>query len=199
MGFPVLAEPVPIELVNTVYAERGQRREGLATPADLAAWLQAHQAQLGGATDKGAQDSGSPTVEHEHVAAFRELRAALHALFDAALGRGGPPPEAVAALNAASRLAPGYPILAWPPGGEPYAACRAAPAPSLDPVLAALVAVARAGIDLLAGLSRHRLAACAGPGCVLYFLQTHPRRSFCTPGCSNRARAARHYRRGRSR
>jgi predicted RNA-binding Zn ribbon-like protein len=40
--------------------------------------------------------------------------------------------------------------------------------------------------------------ACYAPGCVLYFVQHHARREWCSPECGNRARAARHYARHRT-
>jgi predicted RNA-binding Zn ribbon-like protein len=42
------------------------------------------------------------------------------------------------------------------------------------------------------------LRACYAPGCVLYFVQHHARREWCSPECGNRARAARHYARHRT-
>jgi predicted RNA-binding Zn ribbon-like protein len=42
------------------------------------------------------------------------------------------------------------------------------------------------------------LRACYAPGCVLYFVQNHARREWCSPECGNRARAARHYARHRA-
>lgn len=48
---------------------------------------------------------------------------------------------------------------------------------------------------LFAGPDQERLKACLAPGCVLYFMQNHPRREWCSAGCGNRARVARHYRR----
>src|SRR6266851_2221676 len=38
-----------------------------------------------------------------------------------------------------------------------------------------------------------QLRACHAPGCVLYFVKSHPRREWCSVACGNRARAARHY------
>ena len=32
--------------------------------------------------------------------------------------------------------------------------------------------------------------ACYAPGCVLYFMKTHPRREWCSVACGNRVRAA---------
>ncbi|WP_317183827.1 CGNR zinc finger domain-containing protein [Intrasporangium sp.] len=42
------------------------------------------------------------------------------------------------------------------------------------------------------------MRACYGPGCVLYFVREHTRREWCSAGCGNRARVARHYHRTRS-
>ncbi|HLU55261.1 MAG TPA: CGNR zinc finger domain-containing protein [Pseudonocardia sp.] len=44
---------------------------------------------------------------------------------------------------------------------------------------------------------RRAAAGCHGPGCVLYFHRDHPRRGWCSAGCGNRARVARHYERHR--
>jgi predicted RNA-binding Zn ribbon-like protein len=39
------------------------------------------------------------------------------------------------------------------------------------------------------------LGACHGPNCVLYFARVPARRQWCSTGCGNRARVARHHRR----
>ncbi|MCB0944909.1 MAG: CGNR zinc finger domain-containing protein, partial [Mycobacterium sp.] len=54
-------------------------------------------------------------------------------------------------------------------------------------------------VELLTGPAAVRLRACNAPGCVLYFVKTHPRREWCSEGCGNRVRAARHYQRTRKR
>jgi predicted RNA-binding Zn ribbon-like protein len=59
-----------------------------------------------------------------------------------------------------------------------------------------LSVIAGLGIDLVAG-DETPLRACYAPGCVLYFVQDHPRREWCSTACGNRVRAARHYRRHR--
>jgi predicted RNA-binding Zn ribbon-like protein len=52
-------------------------------------------------------------------------------------------------------------------------------------------------VALLGGEDAARLRACYAPGCVLYFIKTHPRREWCSVACGNRVRAARHYQRVR--
>ena len=58
----------------------------------------------------------------------------------------------------------------------------------------ARAAIARDAIVLLSGPTRQDIRSCHAPGCVLFFLKDHPRREWCSAGCGNRARAARHYR-----
>ncbi|MGN9785543.1 CGNR zinc finger domain-containing protein [Nonomuraea sp. ZG12] len=60
------------------------------------------------------------------------------------------------------------------------------------PVAAVLAAIAEDAIILFGGPSRHKVYACQGPGCMLHFVR-ETRREWCSGGCGNRARAARHY------
>jgi predicted RNA-binding Zn ribbon-like protein len=71
--------------------------------------------------------------------------------------------------------------------------------PGVSPVTAGLAGVAEDAIQLLAGDDAASLRACYAPGCVLYFVKTHPRRQWCSVACGNRARAARHYQRSKTR
>jgi predicted RNA-binding Zn ribbon-like protein len=60
----------------------------------------------------------------------------------------------------------------------------------------ALADLAMRGASLVAA-PEHPLRACYAPGCVLYFVQQHARREWCSRECGNRVRAARHYARHR--
>jgi len=66
-----------------------------------------------------------------------------------------------------------------------------------SPVVAGLARVALEAQHLL-GEDAATLHACYAPGCVLYFVRSHPRREWCSNACGNRARAARHYQTVRS-
>ena len=66
-----------------------------------------------------------------------------------------------------------------------------------SPVTTGLARVAAESVGLLGGQDAARLRACYAPGCVLYFIRTHPRREWCSVACGNRVRAARHYQRVR--
>ena len=61
------------------------------------------------------------------------------------------------------------------------------------PVSAALAAIADEAVELLTGPDAAALRACTAPGCMLFYRKDHPRRAWCSPRCSNRVRAARHY------
>jgi predicted RNA-binding Zn ribbon-like protein len=185
MSFPVLGEPLPIELVNTLYAERGRPADGLTTPDDLVAWLQAHEHQL---------QTDVIQVAGERVNEFRELRETLRVLFQAALAHESPPAPAVDTLNRISAAAPALPQLRWSSAGEPHVTVTYR---GDDPAASALTEVAQSALYLLGGPDRLRLRACHAPGCVLFFLKNHPRRAWCSGACGNRARAARHYQRHR--
>lgn len=184
--FPLLGEPLPVELVNTVYARRGVLLDGLTTPQDLTAWLAAHRGDFQLTVDLHAAG--------QHLDQVRALRDALRELV-AAVVEGQPPADAaIAALNRLSRQAPTALQLDWPPDGQPSVAVQPA---SPDPGAVVLAELARAGIGLLGGPDRQRLRACRAPGCVRFYVKQHPRRQWCSTACGNRARAARHYHRHR--
>jgi predicted RNA-binding Zn ribbon-like protein len=68
---------------------------------------------------------------------------------------------------------------------------RAEEAPA-SRVTTGLADIAQQAVALLADHG-DKLRACHAPGCVLYFVKSHPRREWCSVTCGNRARAARHY------
>jgi predicted RNA-binding Zn ribbon-like protein len=186
--FPLLGEPLAIDLVNTVAAvgPNGALVDLIATQDGLRAWIDAESERLN--TDPTTTDA--LLREPARLVALRE---ALRQLFRAVRRNEPPDPEAIALVNAASAGAPFYPVLDWPSDGPPRALLR-------DEAhrLAALplATIARSGIDLLAGEQRHLVRACEGSSCVLLFLATNPRRHWCSPAtCGNRARVARHYQR----
>jgi predicted RNA-binding Zn ribbon-like protein len=185
-SFPLLGEPLAVELVNTRFAQRGVPVDGLATQQDLAAWLAAHRDQFEADVDLDAAA--------RHLQEVRALRDTLRELFAAVVAGQRPDARAIATLNRLSRQAPTASQLHWSLGGQPSVTVQ--PAGS-DPGAVVLAQLAGAGIGLLGGPDRARLRACQGPGCVLFFVKQHPRREWCSAACGNRARAARHYYRHR--
>ncbi len=179
-------EPIAVRLINTVWLDRTEVHDALETCADLRAWLQATGL------------SKSP-VNTQDLRDARQLRDALRQLAVFATGdersrvvTGMTEQDATTVVDRARHAAPVTDHLVLTPTG--VALEQAVDAP---PIAAALAAVARDGVALLTDPVQP-LRACHAP-CVLFFVHDHPRRSFCSPGCSNRARAARHYERSKSR
>jgi predicted RNA-binding Zn ribbon-like protein len=180
-------EPVPVRLMNTIWADRFGVHDALTTPGNLRAWLTAVHPD----EDEQVPDGGD-------VERFRALRDALRRLAalltddtraTAASATAGID-QAVADVNHAVTQAPTWPQLAYRHGELHVATAARATAPRR-----ALSSVAHQAINLLTGEDRINLRACYAPGCVLYFVKNHPRREWCSTACGNRARAARHYRR----
>jgi predicted RNA-binding Zn ribbon-like protein len=175
---PLRDQPLPIELHNTLYATpRGERRDGIADAAGLAAWLQALAGDLpvpGHAIDASA------------VAAFHALRNAVRAAIDAALARAPVAPRARRALNDTAAACPRSVQLAAD-------GTRRVRYHAEDATQIVLAAIAHETIGLVSGPRARDLRACGAPGCVLAFLKDHPRRTWCSTACGNRARQARHY------
>ncbi|WP_412543328.1 CGNR zinc finger domain-containing protein [Longispora sp. K20-0274] len=178
-------EPVPVRLMNTVWADRHGVHDALTTREELAAWL----------ADTGRAPAATRVTKTD-LLGYRELRAALRALAALLTGDDRPPAEpvgpgdAVAAVNAAAAASPRIPGLRLRDGALHPADATAGPTAT-----AVLSAVAAEAVDLFTGEAARDLRACRAPGCVLYFLRDHPRREWCSVACGNRARAARHYRR----
>ncbi|MFJ8052852.1 CGNR zinc finger domain-containing protein [Streptomyces luteogriseus] len=193
--------------------------DDLADPTGLAEWVRAHPELLPGTACDRADDhregfvAGTApqpnesesagvgfTADAAQLAAVRELRAAVRALFARAVRPGEPSPadaarlmpeeEAVRHVNEAAARTPTVPVLDWPAGATPLVHPK--PVRAADDLTAAL---AHAVIAFLASPDRDRLRACHAPRCVRYFLKEHPRQEWCKPSCGNRARVARHHQR----
>jgi predicted RNA-binding Zn ribbon-like protein len=186
---PLHGEPLPVELMNTIWADRDGVHDALAGLGETRDWL----AAVGLPADLD---------ERGHVR-LRSLRDAVRRL--AADATGDPRPaaasaiaerdQAVAAVNQACARAPSWSELTWPAGAAPARTTRSA----RPPAELAVATVAEQAVALFAGDSVTRLRACLAPGCVLYFVREHPRREWCSAGCGNRARVARHYQRHHAR
>ena len=178
MTAPRLDQGETVDLLNTVWADRAGQYDELADARLASRWL-------------GTDLSDSATTR------LRELRDALRVLaadrtadtrpVASASASGNGLAEAVATVNAASALAPSWPVLV---DG------RAEQRSQVPPDQRLLGGLAANAIEFLA--SGPELRACLAPGCVLYFVKDHPRRAWCSTGCGNRVRAARHYARRRT-
>jgi predicted RNA-binding Zn ribbon-like protein len=207
---PLLGEPLPVELMNTVWADRDGVHDALAEPEGVAAWLATMAHRL---APLGVGPGGD--VPPPLAADFRQLRDALRRLAAAVTHDGrpaavphdgrpaavphdgrpaavmSPTGDDVAVVNRACASAPVWSQLGWVDGAEPVRVAASAHPPGE----VALAVVAEQGVWLFAGPDRPSIRACPGPGCVLYFVRDHPRREWCSAACGNRARVARHYQR----
>jgi predicted RNA-binding Zn ribbon-like protein len=190
---PVRGEPLPIELMNTRYADRGDLRDALGDADALTAWLGtiAGRAEIADLTGAGL------VADDAALGEFRALRDALRGLAAQVTGDQRPVTalatadvtKAAGVVSRASALAPSWRVLEWRTGHEPGVHTRTdGPA-----TIAVLSRIADEAAALFGSAGRAELRACQAPGCVLYFVRDHPRREWCSAGCGNRARVARHY------
>lgn len=180
------AEPVPVRLMNTVWADRYGVYDALRTRQDLAGWLAATGLEAGPVT---AGD----------VEAFRGLRDALRRL--AALLTDDPRPAAASPLQDLARAVETVNHAAGTGPTGPWLRLRASQLQRDDTLHGpggALATVAARAVAVLTDTDSAPLSACQAPGCVLYFVKDHPRRGWCSTACGNRVRAARHYQRRRA-
>jgi predicted RNA-binding Zn ribbon-like protein len=182
-------EPVPVRLMNTIWADASGVHDHLQSPADVDAWL-----------DAAGIDRLGARATSEELAGTRALRDATRRLAayvtgdyrEAATSATGSVHDALTAVNAAACELP-TPQLELRDGR--LAATAQA---RVSPIMTGIAQVAEGTIELLGGSTSDSLRACHAPGCVLYFVKTHPRREWCSVACGNRARAARHYEKVRS-
>ncbi|MER5311278.1 ABATE domain-containing protein [Streptomyces sp. NPDC002773] len=186
-GAPLLGEPLPIELGNATYAVRGRLVDGLQTVEHVTAWFRDNRHRFA----VPLTDEDLALGSERDLTATRALRDAVRTLIGVAVRGGDAPREAVETINEQVRTAPRWRELSWDEG--PRALARA----SVDHLATARAEIAQHAVDLFGGGEIEQLRACHAPGCVLYFLKDHPRREWCSAGCGNRARAARHYERNR--
>ena len=182
-------EPTPVRLMNTIWARTADVHDDLTTPAALHDWLVAVDPRY------AASAIGEPSPDE--LAEARLLRDSLRRLAAFCTDDSRPAAQspvdsvddAVAAVNRAATRLPHAQLVIG--GGRLHRDRTAA----ISPTRVALAELAHDAIDMLTGPSAAMLRACQAPGCVLYFVRSHPRREWCSETCGNRARAARHYRR----
>jgi predicted RNA-binding Zn ribbon-like protein len=184
-------EPAPVRLMNTIWADTGGVHDDLTTPSALRDWI----AVVSGKDAKSfgvvsAQDVAEARLLRDaarRLAAFctHDDRAAAQSIVDNI-------DDAISAVNDTVSHRPHARLARC---GDQLQ--REKPTHTA-PIRTALAELAHDAIDLLTGPTSETLRACHAPGCVLYFVKTHPRREWCSEACGNRVRAARYYQRGRT-
>lgn len=188
-----------LELAGTIRHDGdGGVADDLECAPGLTEWVRARGQLL----DPGIAAGGFVADERARLEVVH-VRTAVRALFARTVSPAPPsradahrlPPadDALAELNRRAARVPATVELVWDTGLTPSVRMTAAaPGDVVDLLVAAL---ARDAIAFFADPDSRRLAACTAPRCVRYFLKEHGRQEYCKPSCSNRARAARHYRR----
>jgi predicted RNA-binding Zn ribbon-like protein len=179
-----------LRLMSTIRADRHAVHDELSSPEGLLAAI--------GRLAPAADDAGD-AVDPESMSAAIDLRDALrrvaaHVTDDDRMRAPSPTVDlatAVAVIDHWAAQSVPAPQLALQLGELTLAA-----EPEPTDLRSALAAIARRAVHLF-GSGADRVGACRAPGCVLYFLRDRTRREWCSVGCGNRVRAARHYHRSR--
>jgi predicted RNA-binding Zn ribbon-like protein len=182
-------EPLPVRLMSTIWADVDGQHDDFESAAAVDEWLDA----------VGVDRAGARATEGE-LATARVLRDAVRRIAAHATGDDRPAmaaatadlAQAVDQVNAIAAELPAPRLTVR--DGRLELDAPAGP----SPVTTGLAQVAEQAVALLGGEDASRLRACYAPGCVLYFVKTHPRREWCSVACGNRVRAARHYQRSRA-
>ncbi|AHI01293.1 CGNR zinc finger domain-containing protein [Kutzneria viridogrisea] len=181
MTFPLIGEPLALDLVNTRPHTADGPVDLLATASGLHAWLAAQSERI---------DEPELTVTKAVLEAVHHVRQhTVEAVRAARLGQ-CPPTGALHALTAAQLAAPAYEELRWDGSVTTVRKRTGSPAERLAAGLAC------AATELLVSPAITSVRECEAADCVLLFLPAHPRRRWCSAArCGNRARVARYYQR----
>jgi predicted RNA-binding Zn ribbon-like protein len=177
--FPLLGEPLALDLVNTLALRHGMVVDYLDRPAALSAWLRLERTRV---------DWHGPATRAD-LAAIWALRDAVDSLLRARRARVAPRDAALRKLNRSLAGARENVRLEWARSGPRKTTTSASAV--RDRLLRRLALDA---LELLTGPDAAKLRACGHPGCRMLFVATNPRRQWCsTATCGNRARVSRHY------
>lgn len=183
-------EPAPVRYMNTIWADTRGVHDELTDAMALRDWLAA-------VTNCERTDLGRATQD-EFTGALR-LRDGLRRLAAHCTADGRPAAQSpVTEIDEAVRIVNS--LLADLPRTQLVirdGQLHSVNARHASPIRSSLADLGHQAIGLLTGPGAVKPSACHAPGCVLYFVKSHPRREWCSEACGNRARAARHYRRTR--
>ncbi len=178
---PLLGETLAVEFANTRYGVGPESIDFLGSAARAALWFGA------GPWAQDARDLDWPPAAHRRLLGLRD---AVHGLCAAQVAGARPAADDLATVNAAVHGAPRAVTLWWERGAYQRHEVRRG-----DPYAQLFAQVADDAVALFGSARREKVRRCPGPGCTMFYEQTHHRRGFCHPSCSHRARQARYYRR----
>jgi predicted RNA-binding Zn ribbon-like protein len=197
--FPLLGQQVAVDLANTVWVHSGRTVDALSSIAVADRWLAAVATNPLGDGGTLLQAVGDETAlrvrDEEFRAALQELRDRVRALLSAAAE--GRAPQA-ANLYALSRIAAAAPsrLIAGPGTTDIRPDVQRRRAGSTASIV--LAALAEDALIMAADPNTGTIQSCGSDGCLGLYVRDDPRRRYCSPGCANRARVARHYDRSKA-
>jgi predicted RNA-binding Zn ribbon-like protein len=181
--FPLLGEPLALDLVNTVVRRDSAAVDLIKDPHRYKQWLDYQRPRL-------EPMLGGPITEHTRsqptLQRLRQFRDAVRVVIEEARAGQPPGPQLDAALAHAA--------------ASP--ASLTTSTTQLDPhrwgaefdTEALLGAFAVATVTLVTSAEAGAIRECHTPGCGLLFMPRHPGRRWCSAWtCGNRSRVARHY------
>ncbi|MDJ0005832.1 ABATE domain-containing protein [Rhodococcus fascians] len=177
MDWDWLGDHFALDVVNTVYQQRGRYVDLITTAADLQQWA-----------DREAARVPENIADDVDVEKFRTTRDHALAVLRAAATDTALPRDSVEYID---NLARRFPVTRQIHLGDGGAVGHVVGA--MDSIDALIARAASAVIDLMNGTDRGRLALCEAPRCGQLFLQDRPNQQWCCTTCGNRARAARHH------
>jgi predicted RNA-binding Zn ribbon-like protein len=194
--FPLLANLLCLDLVNTEVIAGGERTDLLRDFGDLMRWAGA----AGLVSDSEARAAigawGDTRQGSGALAAARGLRAVLRALAEDLREGRAPAAARVTAIN--DVLTMGVSVLRLERCGDGYETKRRLLEASASSVL---VPIAESAAWLIEKGDRRLVRRCENPACILFFYDTtkNKRRRWCAmEGCGSRAKAAAYYLRTRA-
>jgi predicted RNA-binding Zn ribbon-like protein len=178
--------------MNTIWADNRGVHDELTDVTALREWL-------GAVTDYDRSELGKASQDELNDALLLRdslRRLAAYSTRDVRPSAQSPVTGIDEAVDSVNRLLANRPrTLLTLSGGQLHAVS----ARHASPTRCALADLGHDALELLTGPRAVNLRACNAPGCVLYFVKSHPRREWCSESCGNRVRAARHYQRTRAR
>jgi predicted RNA-binding Zn ribbon-like protein len=165
--------PLAVDLADTVRVVASQEVELLVDEDSLSSWVAAEMPRFPAA--KGAL---------AHLSEVRVLRDAVRGLLLAQTVGGPLDKHHLALINEASARCPSFPRLTE---GRQWDTVEL----NDDPLDVFSAAVARSTMEALKG-DATPLAVCRAPSCGMLFVPANQRQVWCSAGCGNRARVARH-------
>lgn len=180
--FPVLGEPLAVELANTLYERPEATVDFLGRSDWIVAWLGLTVSHPTLTLPKRIDPSGGDQI--------RSLRNVVRALMSTATQtHPQPDPSWVVTLNRFTDSTRFRFRLEWTEGNAPRSAIN----PTGRGFNAVLTHLAIEAISFLSSPDVARVRRCDGPDCPMLFVQQHHKRRFCHDGCAHRARQARYY------